>query len=96
VHVLRADAKEKASLHYQSCTQEFVMKTFRISGIAMIAGLLMAAPAFSQPTSVEKQHAQDGNSPTTTGPGNAAYKQRTQDGGGPPMVGPGSAAYKQN
>ncbi len=70
------------------------MKVLRLSVIAMGA-LLMAAPAFAQTTPAQKQKTQDGNSPTTVGPGSAAYKQKTQDGNSPTMVGPGSAAYKQ-
>ena len=69
------------------------MKTLRLSVLAMGAGLLLAAPAFAQ--SAAKQNTQDGNSPTTVGPGSAAYKQKTQDGNSPTTVGPGSAAYKQ-
>jgi hypothetical protein len=84
-----------ASLQDQPTTQEFVMKILSLSVIAMGAGLLMAAPAFAQTTPVQKQQTQDGNSPTTVGPGSAAYKQKTQDGNSPTMVGPGSAAYKQ-
>jgi hypothetical protein len=89
--MLRADAKNEHPLHYQPRPQEFVMKTLRFSVIAMGAALLMAAPAFAQ----TKQPTQDGNSPTTVGPGSAAYKQKTQDGNSPTTVGPGSAAYKQ-
>jgi hypothetical protein len=71
------------------------MKTLRLAVFAMGAGLLMAAPAFAQTTPAQKQKTQDGNSPTTVGPGSAAYKQKTQDGNSPTTVGPGSAAYKQ-
>jgi hypothetical protein len=60
----------------------------------MGASLLMAAPVFAQ-TTPQKQQTQDGNSPTTVGPGSAAYKQKTQDGNSPTMVGPASGAYKQ-
>jgi hypothetical protein len=70
------------------------MKILRLSVLAMGAGLLVAAPAFAQ-TPAQKQKTQDGNSPTTVGPGSAAYKQKTQDGNSPTTVGPGSAAYKQ-
>ena len=76
------------------------MKTLSISTALMAAGLMFAVPAFAQTntpesTQAQKQKTQDGNSPTTVGPGSAAYKQRTQDGNSPTMVGPGSAAYKQ-
>ncbi len=69
------------------------MKTLSLAVLAMGAGLLVAAPAFAQ--TADKQKTQDGNSPTTVGPGSAAYKQKTQDGNSPTIVGPGSAAYKQ-
>jgi len=69
------------------------MKSVRLSLIAMGA-LLVAAPAFAQ-TPATKQKTQDGNSPTTVGPGSKAYKQQTQDGNSPTTVGPGSKAYKQ-
>src|ERR1700744_6138332 len=67
--------------------EEFLMKTLRISGIA-VAILLLAAPAFAQ-TPATKQKTQDGNSPTTVGPASKAgkaYKQPTQ--GLPPGLGP--------
>jgi len=70
------------------------MKTLSLSAFAIGAGLLIAAPAFAQ-DSATKQKTQDGNSPTTVGPGSAAYKQKTQDGNSPTMVGPASGAYKQ-
>jgi hypothetical protein len=69
------------------------MKTLTLAMLAMGAGLLVAGPSFAQ--TAEKQKTQDGNSPTTVGPGSAAYKQKTQDGGSPTMVGPASGAYKQ-
>jgi hypothetical protein len=71
------------------------MKTLRFAPGIMLAGLLIAGPAFAQTSPVQKQKTQDGNSPTTVGPGSAAYKQKTQDGNSPTTVGPGSAAYKQ-
>jgi hypothetical protein len=90
--MLRADADETAS-PIDPYTQEIVMKSVRLSLIAMGA-LLVAAPAFAQ-TPATKQNTQDGNSPTTVGPGSKAYKQQTQDGNSPTTVGPGSKAYKQ-
>jgi hypothetical protein len=69
-------------------------KIMRLSAVAISAGLLMAAPAFAQ-SDAQKQKTQDGNSPTTVGPGSGAYKQKTQDGNSPTTVGPGSAAFKQ-
>jgi hypothetical protein len=68
------------------------MKTSRLSAFAIGAALLMAAPAFAQ-TSPAKQKT-DGDSPTTVGPGSAAYKQKT-DGSSPTVTGPGSMASKQ-
>jgi hypothetical protein len=91
--MLCADAEETASPSDRPHTQEIVMKSLRLSLIAMGA-LLMAAPAFAQ-TPATKQQTQDGNSPTTVGPASGAYKQKTQDGNSPTMVGPGSKAYKQ-
>jgi hypothetical protein len=70
------------------------MKKLSLTPVIMIAGLLAAAPAFAQ-TTPKKQATQDGNSPTTVGPGSKAYKQST-DGDSPTIVGPGSKAYKQN
>jgi hypothetical protein len=87
--------EDVASPDYHLCTQELAMKTLRLSVLAMGAGLLLAAPAFAQSTPATKQNTQDGNSPTTVGPGSAAYKQKTQDGNSPTMVGPASGAYKQ-
>jgi hypothetical protein len=92
--MLWADAKNTASSQLNTSHQEFVMKTLRLSVIAMGAGLLLAAPAFAQSTPT-KQQTQDGNGPAMTGPASGASKQKTQDGGGPPMVGPASGAYKQ-
>jgi hypothetical protein len=69
------------------------MKKLSLYPGLLLAGLVIAAPAFAQ--SADKQKTQDGNSPTTVGPGSAAYKQKTQDGNSPTTVGPGSAAYKQ-
>src|SRR5579859_3321925 len=92
--MLYTDAVHTASLPYQPCTQEPVMKTLRYSVIAMGAALLMAAPVFAQ-TAAQKQQTQDGNSPTTVGPASGAYKQKTQDGNSPTTVGPASGAYKQ-
>jgi ABC-type transport system substrate-binding protein len=78
------------------------MKILSVSAALIAAGLLVGGPVWAQPSpdksaaaSGQKQRTQDGGSPTTVGPGSAAYKQRTQDGGGPTMVGPGSSAYKQ-
>ena len=83
------------------------MKVFRCFNIAIIASLVIAAPAFSQtsqtPTpaspqkktsQVQKQHTQDGNSSPTVGPGSRAYKQPTQ--AEIPEIGPASGAYKGN
>jgi hypothetical protein len=83
------------------------MKVFSRSSMAMVASLVIAAPALAQtpqaqtPASpqkqtsqAQKQHTQDGNSPTTVGPGSQAYKQRTQ--GDLPEVGPASRAYNGN
>jgi hypothetical protein len=72
------------------------MKVLSRFPIAMAAGLLLATPTFAQTTQGQKQHTQDGNSPTTVGPGSKAYKQRTQDGNSPTTVGPASGAYKQH
>ncbi len=72
------------------------MKILSASAILIAAGFLVsAAPLSAQTTSADKQRTQDGNSPSSVGPGSAAYKQRTQDGNSPTAVGPGSAAYKQ-
>lgn len=70
------------------------MHKLNVSAIVMAAGLFAAAPSFAQTSSAQKQHTQDGGSPTMVGPGSKAYKQRT-DGEGPAVVGPGSGAYKQ-
>jgi hypothetical protein len=80
------------------------MKKLCCSQIVMIAGLLIAAPAFAQAPQTQqpkqqtaqakKQKTQDGNSPTTVGPGSRAYKQQTQ--GDLPEVGPASGAYSGN
>jgi hypothetical protein len=86
----------------QPVATEFVMRVLPASAVLIAAGLLVAAPVSAQtspdnkpPASAQKQKTQDGNSPTTVGPGSAAYKQKTQDGNSPTMVGPGSGAYKQ-
>jgi len=71
------------------------MKSVSISRGILLAGLLVAAPAFAQTSPAQKQRTQDGNSPTTVGPGSAAYKQHAQDGNSPTSVGAGSRAYKQ-
>jgi hypothetical protein len=53
------------------------MKTW--SAMIVSIGLLRAAPAFAQTeTPGQKQATQDGNSPTTVGPGSKAYKQKSQ------------------
>jgi len=84
------------------------MKIFGRPSLVILAGLLGAAPAFAQTTQsqnqtsqaqkpaseVKKQRTQDGNSPTTVGPGSKAYKQQTQ--GDLPEVGPASKAYNGN
>jgi hypothetical protein len=83
------------------------MKFFSRSNIALVAGLVIAAPALAQapqaqaPASLQKQksqaqkhNTQDGNSPTTTRPSSGAHKQRTQ--GDLPEVGPASGAYNGN
>jgi hypothetical protein len=78
------------------------MKKLCCSQIVMIAGLLIAAPAFAQAPQTQqqqtaqakKQKTQDGNSPTTVGPGSRAYKQQTQ--GDLPEVGPASGANSGN
>ena len=68
------------------------MKTLSTAVTLLAAGLLMAAPALAQqaPDKAQrtqdgnpggagyKQKVQDGNSPTTDGPGSQAYKQKTQ------------------
>jgi hypothetical protein len=74
--------------------REFIMKFLKLSPIFMIAGLLVAAPAFAQTSTPEKQKT-DGNGPPMVGPASKAFKQST-DGDGPPMVGPASKAYKQS
>jgi hypothetical protein len=74
--------------------REFIMKFLKLSPIFMIAGLLVAAPAFAQTSPAQKQKT-DGDGPPMVGPASKAYKQST-DGDGPPMVGPASKAYKQS
>jgi hypothetical protein len=88
--------------------KELVMKILGRPSLVILAGLLGAAPAFAQTTQsqnqtsqaqkpaseVKKQRTQDGNSPTTVGPGSKAYKQQTQ--GDLPEVGPASKAYNGN
>ncbi len=69
------------------------MRTFRLSPLIMLGGLLLAAPAFAQTTTPAKQKT-DGDGPTMIGPASGAFKQKT-DGDSPTVVGPGSAAYKQ-
>jgi hypothetical protein len=90
--------------------RELVMKAFGRSQLLMVAGLLLAAPALAQSPQGQKQPTQDGNSPTTVGPGSAASKQQTQNmahsdpsgakkqktQGDLPEVGPASGAYKGN
>ena len=68
------------------------MNRLKISAILLATGMLAAAPVLAQ--TAQKQRTQDGNSPTTVGPGSQASKQRT-DGNSPTTVGPGSMAYKQ-
>jgi hypothetical protein len=70
--------------------------SLNLSAVMMVAVLLGAMPAFAESAPVQKQQTQDGNSPTTVGPGSAASKQRTQDGNSPSTVGPGSGAFKQH
>jgi hypothetical protein len=83
------------------------MKIVSCCRAAMVASLVIAAPAFgqapqaqkpaspqTQASQAQKQHTQDGNSPTTVGPGSSAYKQHTQ--GNLPEVGPASGAYNGN
>ena len=65
-------------------------KTFSY-GLAMLAVVGFVSVAGAAEPSKQKT---DGDSPTTVGPGSAAYKQKT-DGNSPTMVGPGSGAYKQ-
>jgi hypothetical protein len=91
--MLTPDAKQDASTPLHNLPRSVLMKTLTLAMLAMGAGLLVAGPSFAQ--TAEKQKTQDGNSPTTVGPGSAAYKQKTQDGGSPTMVGPASGAYKQ-
>ena len=71
------------------------MKFLTLSATVLAAGLFATVPAFAQTTPAQKQQTQDGNSPTTVGPGSLASKQRTQDGNSPTTVGPGSLASKQ-
>lgn len=68
------------------------MKFFSISAALMVAGVLVAAPAFAQQGPGKQKT--DGDGLPMVGPGSKAYKQQT-DGDGLPMVGPGSKAYKQ-
>lgn len=68
------------------------MKLFSVSAALMVAGVLVAAPAFAQQGSAKQKT--DGDGLPMVGPGSKAYKQQT-DGDGLPMVGPGSKAYKQ-
>lgn len=68
------------------------MKFFSVSAALMVAGVLVAAPAFAQQGSGKQKT--DGDGLPMVGPGSKAYKQQT-DGDGLPMVGPGSKAYKQ-
>jgi hypothetical protein len=81
--------------------QELLMKTFRRAQLVIVAALLVAPSAFAQAPQkpdqtqhAKKQATQDGNSPTTVGPGSKAYKQKTQ--GDLPEVGPASGAYSGN
>jgi hypothetical protein len=67
------------------------MRILPASAALMVASMLIAAPVFAQSSSKQKT---DGDSPTTVGPGSAAYKQKS-DGDSPTTVGPGSKAYKQ-
>jgi hypothetical protein len=66
----------------------FLMKTLRISIIAM-GTLLVAAAGFAQTPAKTTQKTQDGNGPTTVGPASKPYKQHTQ--GLPP-----GEAYQQD
>jgi hypothetical protein len=72
------------------------MRTILTPGLTVLAiiGIVAVTPLNAQEPS--RQNAQDGNSPSTVGPGNASYKQKAQDGSSPATVGPGSIAYKQN
>jgi hypothetical protein len=68
------------------------MKLFSVSAALMVAGVLVAAPAFAQQG--QSKQKTDGDGLPMVGPGSKAYKQQT-DGDGLTQVGPGSKAYKQ-
>jgi hypothetical protein len=54
-HVLPADAEEEEPSNHRSCTRALIMKTLRLSGIAMAVGVLMAAATFAQSMAGGKQ-----------------------------------------
>jgi hypothetical protein len=72
----------------------------------MAVGLFIAAPAFAQTATGQKQPTQEGGGPSMQSPGgipynanpgaNPNYKQQTQEGGGPSMQEPCSASYNAN
>ena len=67
------------------------MKFFSVPAALMVAGVLVAAPAFAQQGGGKQKT--DGDGLPMVGPGSKAYKQQT-DGEGLPMVGPGSKAVQ--
>jgi hypothetical protein len=68
------------------------MKLFSVSAALMVAGLLVAAPAFAQQG--QSKQKTDGDGLPMVGPGSKAYQQQT-DGHGLAGIGPGSEASKQ-